>query len=203
MGTITYNWYDTPSTNNGQKRYHARVSNAISIDFEAVCKDLEYNTMATKADVKGVVESLSQLLIKQLSSGAKVHLKGIGHFSVSLDAPSFDDPAEINGSQIKVHSINFLPDKAVVSEINRQASFKKSIASERSAMPSDEEMKQLLADYFETHQYITGKEFRLLFNQTRSTAYRRLSKLCKETQPVLIRIGGARSSLFILNRNIL
>ena len=39
-------------------------------------------------------------------------------------------------------------------------------------------------------------EFRFLMNQTRATAYRRLRELCKGPRPVLIKMGGAHSSVY-------
>ena len=196
MGTINYSWYDTPSLKEGQKPYHVRVSNVITMEFEEVCKELEKISIPTEADVRAVVEGLSHLLARRLSSGTSVHLEGLGYFSVGITAPTFSDPSEINARQIKVRTVDFRPEKKLIEEIAQETSFRKSTACERSVTLTDKSVRRLLRDFLEIHDCISAMEFRFLMNQTRATAYRRLRELCKGPRPVLIKMGGAHSSVY-------
>ena len=109
------------------------------------------------------------------------------------------DPSEINGKQIKVRTVDFRPEKKLIDEITKQTSFQKSTACERSVTLSDKAVRRLLRDFFASHDCISAMEFRMLMNQTRATAYRRLRELSKGHRPVLIKIGGSHSSVYKLN----
>ena len=112
--------------------------------------------MPTKADVKAVVEGLSHLLARRLSSGTSVHLEGIGYFSVGITAPTFSDPSEINARQIKVRTVDFRPEKKLIEEIAQKTSFQKSTACERSVTLTDKAVRRLLRDYLEIHDCISA-----------------------------------------------
>lgn len=201
MGIITYNWFNTPSTKEGQKRYHVRTANNSRMSFEEVCKALEMSTTATMADVRGIIEGISQLISNRLSNGSSVHLEGLGYFSVAITAPSFNDPAEINGRNIKVQSVDFKPDKCLIKKIKKDVKFQKVSHSERSVTLSKYAVERLLNDFLEKHDCITANEFRILLNQTRATAYRRLKELCSGTRPLLLHMGGRQSSVYVMNPN--
>ncbi len=202
MTKINYSWYETPSLEAGQKPYHVRVANTNRMSFEQVCDLIELSSTPTRADVVGVVRSLSDLLIEKISNGSSVHIEGIGYFSLAITAPSFDDPSKINARHIKVRSVEFRPEKKLVEAIARKVQFKRAISCERSVPLSDRAVKRLLRDYMQTNDYISAIGFRLLMNQTRATAYRRLKELCKGPRPVLIKMGGPRSSMYKLNPEI-
>jgi predicted histone-like DNA-binding protein len=202
MTKINYSWYETPSVEDGQKRYHVRVANTHRMSFREVCDRIELSSSPTRADVVGVVRSLSDLLIDRLSNGSSVHIEGIGYFSLSISAPSFDDPSEINARHIKVRSVEFRPEKKLIEEIAKEVQFKRAISCERSVPLSMKAVKRLLRDYMETNDYISAMEFRFLMNQTRATAYRRLRELCKGPRPILIKFGGPHSSIYKLNPEI-
>jgi len=199
MGTINYSWYNTPSQKKGQKSYHVRISKAQTMQFDEVSKELEQTTMATEADVKGIVEGLSYLLAHRLSSGTSVHIEGIGYFSLSIAAPTADDPSKINAPQIKVRTVKFRPEKKLINEIVENVSFQKSATCERSVTLNKKSVQRLLKDFLEIHDCISATEFRFLMNQTRATAYRRLRELCKGPFPTLIKMGGPHSSVYKLN----
>lgn len=199
MGTINYTWKENPGRKEGQKRFHVRVANnSATITFKEVCKSICNDTSATEADVKSVTESLSHLLSSHLSEGRSVHLEGIGYFSVAISAPTFDDPKELHANQLKLRTVDFKPDKELMGDISKDLHFHKANKGERSVELTDYAIRRLLTDYFENHQCITAQEFRMLFNQTKSTAYRRLKELCKGPRPILKRMGGARSSVYVM-----
>lgn len=198
MGNIYYTIELVPKRNNGQKRFCVHLSRNGSRDFEDLATDIQNATMAHRADVIGIVNSLSDFLATAMMSGDRIHIKGLGYFSPSISAGSFDDPKAVNGKKIEFKGVNFRPDAELMEKIDQNEIHFIQKPGGGSLDCSMASIKACVKDYIEENGSISVREFQLLICQTRPTAYRRLRELCKGPFPFLKHIGPKNSSVFVL-----
>jgi predicted histone-like DNA-binding protein len=198
MGTINYDIYENPSQNKDKKRYHVRVANSNSITYEEVKEKLSHSSSVTPGDIDAVITGVCDLIVKELSNGMRVSLGELGYFSPSIQAPSVDNPKEINASKIRLKGINYRNTSSLLHRLQSETQMERARVKIHSERLSTEEIENRLKEFFKEHDNIGLREFKALMNLTESTAVRRLRELCKGTSPVLKHIGTRNSSMFIL-----
>lgn len=198
MGTIKYDIYENPGRNNGQKRYHVRAAKPNLTTYKEIQENLSHASSITPSDISGVTEGISDLMANKLSNGNRIHIKGLGYFSVTITSPTFDNPKEINATKVQIRTIEFQPDAELMDKIKKNLTFERAQANEHSRLLLESEIKNLLKDYFKKHDDISLREFRMLTHLTRATAYRRLKELCDGPIPYLKHMGPRNASVYVL-----
>lgn len=198
MGDIKYDLYENPSTGKEEKRYHVRMSKTHLYEFEDLKQHLCHAASVTPGDIDAVIDGICDTLVQELSSGARVSLGQLGYFSLGIQTPTVANPKVVNATRVKVKTINFRPSAQLMKRVTKQSHFVRTANKEHSLPLTDEEMKKRLKLFFQTNESISFREFRMLMDMTKSTAYRRLHRLCKMTFPVLKHIGPHNSSVYVL-----
>lgn len=197
MGKITYDVYETPTTKNEQPvTYHARTTKSITITYRQLIAELVHASTATEGDVALIIEGITHLLVNHLAHGEKIQIGPLGSFSVGISAPANTRPQGINATQMKVKTVNFRPTRKLVADIREKAEFQRTRNKIHSKEYSDKQMRAILLRFFDEYRFITRRDFQLLCEQTRTTALRRLKKLCTGDVPLLQRDGPKGSSIY-------
>jgi predicted histone-like DNA-binding protein len=199
MGTIQYNIYESPSTKNGQKKFHVRLANPATKEFNELKDYLCDSSTVTKSDVSAVVEGIKDYLITHLTAGERVHIKGIGYFSPSIYTPSFDNRKKFKSQDIQLRGVNFESDAEFKKGLKGQTIHYKLGTGSCSKSYTDEALYSVLNTFFESHETMTLKEFQYLAGMTHSTAYRRIKELCSQPQPAIRKIGPRNSTIYVVN----
>ncbi|MFA6813804.1 MAG: HU family DNA-binding protein [Bacteroidaceae bacterium] len=196
---IKFDVYDTPQTRSGgeEKFYHVRVAGAKTIDFEEVLEGMSHPSTVTSTDIVAVLDGLSHFLIRTLKDGNRIHIKGLGYFSVSITTPKTDNPKTITKKKVSVKGIDFLPEKGLVKKLKGTANFERIEEKNHSQDFSEIEIQGILTEYFKDHRSINRSTFQRICGLTRSTALRRLKTYTSASYPILINEGVKNAPVYV------
>lgn len=187
---IKFEFYRTPVTaGTHKKRYYPKVIHSRCVDTEKLSQEIHKCCTLTVSDVRAVLIALSEQLASHLESGERVHLDGLGYFSVTLKAPEVSDPKTTRSTCVSVKTVRFRPD-AELKELLEEAEIRRSDWRPHSQVWTDEEMEKRLADYFRSEPFLTRRKFQELFTLTRTTALRYIHRLIEEGK---LRNAGTRA----------
>lgn len=194
--SLEYDFYQNPipKGSNRKPRLHARVVTNGTVNTEQLANMIHSRSTLTPGEVKAVLDSLSSVLIMELSYGKRVHMEGLGYFQLTLECPPVKTEKEIRAESIKVRSVVFRAEEKLKKKA-RRIKVQRVRFKNKSLKYSDIEIDGLLTGHFMDNDYITTSDFRRLCGLTESTAGRRLKKLVSENK--LSRLGHRKSSVYI------
>jgi len=193
---LKYDFYQNPlpEWSNRKPRMHARVVTTGTIGTEDIARRIHDCSTLTPGEVKAVLQSLSDILVMELSEGHRVHLEGLGYFQLTLECPSVRTEKEIRSESIKIKSVVFRAEEKLKRRV-RRFQVERVRVKNKSNNYSDIEIDGLLTGHFMDNDYITGRQFRSLCGFTLTTSSRRLRKLIDEGK--LERLGHRKSSIYV------
>jgi predicted histone-like DNA-binding protein len=176
---VFYDFYPTPNPNEGEEtQYHPRtVTNGTCSTAELAAR-IQQGTTLNAAEVRAVLAILSQYFITAFTESRRVHLEGIGYFQLTLEGPPTTNPKQYRAENIHPKGVSFRPDRLLKQSI-RELNFEiERVRTKRhSALRTEEEIDDILATYFTTHEFLTASTFCVLCGFTRTTAHRHLKRL--------------------------
>lgn len=200
MGEIRYDFFRTPSQANGQKNYHVRILKPQVLEFEDVKDSLNLFSSVTPGDVSAVVEGISTLLVSQLTSGRRVHINGIGYFSLSVSAPTIDDKQDFDACDIQIKGINFKPDATLMKQMRKQEMhFRRNDVSHSKELKL-EDLLLIFENFYAEHDSMSFREFCIITRLPHTTAYRLLKQLCDGPNAIIKHIGPRNASVYIATK---
>lgn len=194
--SVKYDLYQNPPSARQSQAYHVRLKSSGMLTTGQLAREIEHATSLTASDVKGALMELSRLMREGLANGKRVHLEGIGYFSLAASAPVVTDPQTMRAEHVRVKGVTYQPEKDLLAELDAQVRFERTSLKMQSSKKTMEELKRGLEQYFASHVFITRAEFGRLFGLTRSTAIDRLGRLTAEG--FLQRKGAKNAPVYVL-----
>jgi len=193
---LEYDFYPNPLPKGSKRkpRLHARVVTKGTTDTEQLARIIHDQSTLTTGDVKAVLDSLSDLLIRELSYSRRVHIKGLGYFHLTLECPPVKTDKDIRAESIRVRTIVFRAEEPMKEKV-RNMPLKRVARKNKSILYSEIEVDGLLTGHFLDNDYITGPGFNRLCGLTPSTGSRRLKELVDGQK--LKRLGHRKSSVYV------
>ena len=202
----------------GHTTYQVRQDTLGTIDTKGLETKLGRYHTANNFNLEGAVIQIQQLLIEMFQFNHRVHLNGLGTFSLSIGLkPVIDeddtqhkrivtDPNKITGNEIEVTGINFVPDKELMTAAKSKLVYFEHSARRgsvgHSESYSDEEMRQSLIDWFAENDYLTCSLFMKMWHLTRYKADKLLTQLCEGDDALLVVQKQANAYIYRLNPNL-
>ena len=136
----------------------------------------------TRGDVRAVMSEVRELLVSELSSGARFHLPGIGWLSLtaSLDKEATKPGHKITGNDILMNGIQFKPESKLYKEVSQNVSFVRGKHTSRSVEYTEDALWAKLSDYLTHNAFITSKRMRDEFGLSRYKALQWLDLFISE-----------------------
>lgn len=152
-------------------KLHAKVITRGMVTTREIRESIQKKCTVSPADVAAVITALSSELYEKLGNGYAVHLDGIGYFNLSLRCASDINPKYVTASDIRVRSIRFTPDKELADQFKNVKFERSADTSRHSSKMSNEEVRQKITAYFESHAFLQRCDFERLtgFNQSKAT----------------------------------
>ena len=143
-------------------------------------KSIEQATSLTTGDILATIIALKSEIIAELKMGNRVHIPGIGYFSLALKGDIYRD-SRTNRPRLRnaaIRKIKFRPDAEFLRDLGGIEI--RNITDEygMTAVPNSDEIEQ----------------FRRSLDLSKSTSYRLLTKL--EVEGKIVNIGSRRCKLF-------
>lgn len=178
---IKYDLYRNPvkKGKENEERYHARVVSERIVDMKEMMDNIHARCTLTSEDMLPTLNAFKAEIVKQLKSGNRVHIDGLGYFRLSLKVPEIRTPENVSSEAIHFKKIVFQAEKSVIKEFG-DITFSRSQKGTHSDEQNDLNIDNKLMEYFTGHEYMTRTVFQSLCHLTRTTALRRLDKLIDE-----------------------
>ena len=162
--------------------------------YEHLAKD----SGLTRGTVKLVMSEFKSYMLEQLKGGNRVHLPDLGYFAVSTKTTlkKGEDLENVTDEQIKVKGFTFKPDKVLLTEARQKIEFNRYHLKTGSREYSEEQMRDNIAKYLETHEYIDRVNMQIEFNLRKHTALKWLKHFC--SIGFLVNRGQERSPAYYL-----
>lgn len=202
---IQFDWYENPprkdEAEDTPRLLHPRIHYNGSYSTRDVADEIHYRCTLTRADVSACLIALSEILGERLANGQKVHLEGIGYFYPTLTTtePVTAD-TKLKTAKVKIKAIEFQADKTLKRKM-LGAKVTPMHAHAPSQNPTDEQILQLIRQYFSTHSMMRRADFHYLTGMPDSTCRRHLKRLREagilknegsRMQPIYTWNGGER-----------
>lgn len=214
--TIYFTVHANPLKNeDGETTYQVRQDTRGSLNTKGLQDDLRTHHTMPAVDLEPVVGMLARLLAEKMVDNAKVHLEGLGVFSLTLGLkPEVDEdgkkhkrvatsPEKITGNDVEITGVSFVPDKAFLETIrSKSPHFTQSGGKGRVGHSQDyteEQVKAFLMDWFSENQYINRRLFRFCTHVTKYKAEQWLRQLSSGENPFLIEEERMRNLYYYLN----
>jgi predicted histone-like DNA-binding protein len=194
MSNIQFDIYENPKARKANVSYHVRVVHSDLIEFDQVKENIHKESTASEGDVSLVTEQLSKTITNELSKGNRIHIEGIGYFSLGIE--SENKHSTINAAKVKMRGVNFRPDSKLLRSFEN-LHFVRAAVKQHSEKTSYTELQTLLKDYFHHHKSITRAEFQQLLGLTRSTAQRQLREWCKKPYAMFRKEGFKNAPVYV------
>ncbi|MDR1879962.1 MAG: HU family DNA-binding protein [Tannerellaceae bacterium] len=175
---LEYDFYENPAPEGSgrEKRLHARAITRSTMNTDEIAEQIHEMSTLTTSDVKGVLVSLVGLMEKELASGRRIHIEGLGFFQLTLSCPPVSSEKEIRAESINVKSIVFRPEAGFKDHF-RAVSLVRAKQKSHSKRHSEAEIDHLLTRYFAENEFLSSARFQMLFGLTKSTSARRIQQL--------------------------
>lgn len=180
---IQFDWYENPQPS-GRKEEEKALHPRLRLNGKVTTAQLrariqKYCTL-TETDVAAVLDALSHFMGEELAEGKQVHLDGIGFFRPNLVATEpVTKETKRKSTKVKLKNIVYKADRTLLEEVGN-VDVKRTRFVFHSQRLSEEDMDELLKEYFATHDYLQRKGFQALCGMAQSTANRHLQRLCEQ-----------------------
>ena len=214
--TINFTVHANPLKNeDGETTYQVRQDTRGSLSTKGLKDYMKTFHILPTVELGGVIEELGELLAEKMVGNAKVHLEGLGVFSLTLGLkPEVDEegkkhkrvvtaPEKITGNDVEITGVSFVPDKEFMDKIrSRHPHFSQTGckgAVGHSLGYTEEQMKTFLTGYLNENGYINRRMLRFCTHVTRYMAAQWLTKLSSGDNPLLIEDNRMGSLYYTLN----
>ena len=185
----TSNTVDTP-------RLYPRMTDSETIDMTSFCEKVAKHSTVTKGTVKGVICDMVDIIAKLLYEGKTIDLEELGTFRLSIGTDTYvTSNMPYSKRQVAIRGVNFQPHKTLIDAIGTPK-FRTIPRLTRITAMSQEQLQNVLLEYFKTYDSITRSQFEDLCKLKRTTAYVRLKALVDSG--FLIKVGTNRDTKYIV-----
>lgn len=186
-----FDTYKSPPREDGKVSIHPRLVSPNRYSSDQMMSAQERATTLTRHDLRAALSAVSAYLVDQLSEGGRVHLDGIGTFSI---VPHFNKPKfegdKVSGKDVTFKRVVFTPTQRMQQDI------KANIRFEHHRGYHGHEVKEanamlLLKEYFLLNNSISVREFERLAKVCATRARQLLMSLVQKERLTRRRIGNA------------
>ena len=169
----------------------------MTVGMDRMGKNIEKATTLTTADLTGSLDALKAEIAYQLMEGNRVHLPGLGYFSLAVKGEICED-AKTHRFRLRnpeVRSVNFRPEKDFMRTL-RNAQFENATYRSRlHATPSPAEVDTALTRLFAAADYLFANDLQTALHISKSMTYRLLRSL--ESDGKLRNVGSRYRKMFV------
>lgn len=192
---IHYDFYSTKGLKNAKETVHVRTISHQTTTTDELIQRIVKSTTATTGDMRLLISALSEAVVNELLSGNRVHVDGLGYFSVSIDG---DIKRNKNGKPIlqnaAVRNVMFHPERKLMNELLDAHFTSADHRGRQSREAAEGSIEEALAELGRDGGVFTSAQFRKRLGLTASTAQRILLRLREEGR---LENVGTRNSLLL------
>lgn len=189
--------YEIHTINNsqgtGENRHYAHIFENQPMSVKELETHIQDSCSLTKGDVEAAMSALRENMVRELSSGSRFYIPGIGYFSLSvdLDMPEGKPIEKVRADYISVRNIKFRPEASVLQDVRRNVRFEHATFTTKSRQHTEETLLAGIKEFLATHRCINRRDMELQFGLRQSAALKWLKHF---TEKGILQKEGARNS---------
>jgi len=193
--TVLFDFYESPPKEGEEDklRIHARPVLTRTVTTETLAALIQEKSSLTESDILATLASLSRAMADKLRNGERVHLKGVGYFSVSLKCEDIQTRKDMRADKVSVKSINFLADKQLKSDV-LWVKAKRSKQGHSKKM-TNEAVDHKVAEHFQQHQVMVRSDLQKACQMAEGTTLNHMRRLLKEGK--IKNVGGRQHPIYV------
>lgn len=198
--TVLFDFYEAPPKEGEENtfRVYARPVLASTVNTERVAAIIQERCSLTETDIIAALHSLGQVVAEQLQDGRRVHLEGLGYFSLSLECHDIQTRKDMRADRVSVKSIKFQADKELKGLV-MQTKAERSNYRSHSARLTNEEMDRRVAEHFEENNIMTRRDFQRFCQVKKGLAFKHIHRLLEEGK--IKNINTLRQPIYVKGQN--
>lgn len=194
--SIRYEFHKPIGVCKEKAKAFARIKHHQTIKTKTLIDRIQRASSLTHSDIKATLIALAETLTEELSMGNRVHLEGLGYFSLAMQAEiKQQDDGTFQTQKPRIKNIKFIPEKTLLKQF---ANLHFRAKDHNANIPQGltlEEAKTIARNLLqETPAVFTPKQFAYAANIKLYTAYNILHAL--ENQNIIRNIGTTRRKLY-------
>jgi predicted histone-like DNA-binding protein len=99
---IWFGLVESPANDGEKKKYHVRNTNKQTIHSKDLIHEATLYTSVSRSDWAAVVEGLIDILSEKLGDGKRIHINGLGYFSVSIGSTESENPKKMTRGTVQI-----------------------------------------------------------------------------------------------------
>jgi len=193
--TVLFDFYESPPKEGEEDklRVHARPVLTRTVTTETLATLIQEKSSLTESDILAALASLSRIMGDVLRRGERVHLKGVGYFSVSLKCEDIQTRKDMRADKVSIKSIQFRADKQLKSDV-LWAKAQRSKQGHSKGM-SNEEVDRKMTEHFRQHQVMVRSDLQQACQMKLGTALRHIRRLLEEKK--IKNIGSRQQPIYV------
>jgi len=187
----------TPRANEQKPSLHARIIPSTTIRIDRICKEISSFSSFSPGDIKGMLEMLSDQIVRHLERGENIELEGIGHFSATVTCQKPATNKRITSSDIRFKTVRFRCCKSIKKRL-RSMEFEPLPQDQRyGGYPADERKEKILK-YLRKKEVISSSYCMGINRCSRYMALKDLSELIAEGK--IVKLGYSKFVVYGLKK---
>lgn len=199
----------------GRTTYQVRQDTRGTINTAGLEAELARHQLQNNFTLNGAVDWIQKQMISQMNFNHRVHLDGLGTFSLKIGLkPVIDEdgtkhkrivtePDKITGNDLEVTGISFVPDKELMLRAKSELVYFEHSTPKgtvgHSAEYTEEQMRQSIIDWFAEHDYLTRPLMKRLWHLTEYKAEKWLNAFSTGDDALLVCRLQAGTLFYYLN----
>ena len=162
---------------------------------------IEQACSLTRGDVQAVMTSLHDLIVTELSQGARFYLPQVGYLSLSVttELPEGKSMDKVTGNNIRLRNINFKPTAELLNEVGRNVRFERSKYTTKSRRYTEEQLWDKIVAFIKEHDYICRRDMEYHFSLRQQTALKWLKHFTEKG--LLVKEGARNAPIYFLAKD--
>jgi len=168
-----------------------------TVGIQLMGRHIEKATSLTMADLIGAFEAVKVEMADQLMMGNRVHLPGLGYFSLSVKGELYEDP-KTHRFRLRnpyVRTVNFQPEKGMMRLLRRTEFENLTYQQEPYGRPTADDVSAALERLFAKSPFILIGDLRAALRLSQSGAYRLARRL--EAEGKLRNAGSPYRKMYV------
>lgn len=185
----------------GKEREYVKLRQCEAITVDALAQRIEKESTLTRVDVVAALSALCNHAKRELSSGHRFHVPGLGYFSLSAELKRDEAAPDktIRGNDISLRAINFKPERQFFNDIARDVRFVRAKHTARSAHYTEQQLWQNVCAYLSTIPFINTSDMQHEFGLSKYTARKWLALFVEQGR--LVNRGTAHAPIYVKAEN--
>ncbi|MCE2615423.1 MAG: HU family DNA-binding protein [Phocaeicola sp.] len=198
-GEILFDFYTVPNAKNKDEMiYCVRPVIQRTVTANDLATRIEKECTLTRADVKAVIEALSNHIANCLANGERVHLPNLGYFNLKLKSDVKIDPNKTKANHISYDTTGFTPDKGFNNQLINMAFRRCPLMHGK--YPTKEKIVEKLKQFFDSGKTsFVRAHIEAAFGVSRSTAHRIIKDLLQSGK--IVNENTKRNPIYVKGPN--